>query len=89
MYELKISSQFKKDSKLAVKRHKNIEKLKIVLETLISQKPLEFKYKDHLLSGEWKDHRECHIEPDWLLIYKITGDNLTLIRTGSHSDLFK
>ena len=60
-----------------------------VLELLAKEEVLPAKYKDHSLSGKWKGHRECHIEPDWLLIYQTTEDELILIATGSHDDLFK
>ena len=81
----------KKDIKLVKKRGYKLEKFTEVLNLLIEQKPLPEKYKDHQLMGDYADCRECHIEPDWLLIYKIEKEELTLIltRTGSHSDLFK
>ena len=88
MLELEVTNQFKRDLKLAKKRGKNKEKLDEVVEVLLQEKPLPQKYQDHPLSGNYKDHRDCHIEPDWLLIYRITSQNLILVRTGSHSDLF-
>jgi mRNA interferase YafQ len=81
-------TQFKRDVKLAEKRHKDIRKLREVLTLLIEQKPLPASYKDHSLTGSWKSFRDLHIEPDWLFIYKIDGDELSLVRTGTHSDLF-
>jgi mRNA interferase YafQ len=63
-------------------------KLRLLILLLIEGNPLPPRYKDHPLSGDWQHHRECHIEPDWLLIYKVDGDDLYLIRTGSHADLF-
>ena len=60
-----------------------------VIETLLSKKSLDQKFNDHSLSGKWKNHRDFHIEPDWLLIYRITSESLILERTGSHFDLFK
>ena len=81
-------TQFRRDVKLAQKRGKDMTKLREVLRLLIERKPLPARYKDHPLSGEWNDFRDCHIEPDWLLIYKVAGDNLHLVRTGTHSDLF-
>jgi mRNA interferase YafQ len=63
-------------------------KLREVILLLIEGSPLPPRYKDHPLAGEWKHFRDCHIEPDWLLIYKIVGDDLHLVRTGTHSDLF-
>ena len=83
------TTQFKKDYKRIKKQNKNLSKLKAVIEKLVEGQTLEPKYKDHQLSGNWHGHRDCHIEPDWILIYKITDDNLYLERTGSHSDLFK
>jgi len=56
---------------------------------LVARRPLPPKYRDHRLSGRWRKHRECHITPDWLLIYRIQGDDLILERTGSHSELFR
>ena len=63
-------------------------RLREVLSLLIEGSPLRPRCKDHPLSGDWKHFRDCHIEPDWLLIYKIDGDDLHLVRTGTHSDLF-
>ena len=81
-------AQFRRDVKLAQKRGKAMEKLRDVILLLIEGSPLPLRCKDHPLSGEWKHYRDCHIEPDWLLIYKIDGDDLYLVRTGTHSDLF-
>ena len=89
-YKVKTTSQFKKDYKLAMKRNLNTGLLKEIVELLANGKELPEKYRDHNLTGNWKGHRECHIQPDWLLIYKIENDVLvlTLARTGTHSDLF-
>ena len=89
-YTVKTTSQFKKDFKLAMKRGLNIDLLETVIATLALGEPLPDKNKDHALTGNWIGHRECHILPDWLLIYRIEDDVLvlTLARTGSHSDLF-
>ena len=89
-YTVKTTSQFKKDFKLAMKRGLNIDLLEIVIATLALGEPLPDKNKDHALTGNWIGHRECHILPDWLLIYRIEDDVLvlTLARTGTHSDLF-
>ena len=86
--KLIYTSQFKKDFKKVSKQRKDLTKLEYVIETLLSNKKLEFKFKDHPLSGKWKNHRDCHIEPDWLLIYQLNSDSLILERTGSHSELF-
>ena len=83
------TTQFKKDYKRITKQNKNLSKLRAVIEKLVEGQVLEPKYRDHQLSGNWQGHRDCHIEPDWILIYKITDDDLYLERTGSHSDLFK
>jgi addiction module toxin, RelE/StbE family len=74
--------------KLAQKRGKDMAKLREVLLLLIEGHPLPPGCKDHPLGGDWKHYRDCHIEPDWLLIYKIDEDDLHLVRTGTHSDLF-
>lgn len=89
-YTIKHTSQFKKDYKLAKKRHLNVELLKDVVTKLADGETLPEKYKDHSLSGKWSGHRECHLTPDWLLIYRYEEDVLvlTLVRTGTHSDLF-
>jgi addiction module toxin, relE/stbE family len=90
-YEVKFTTQFKKDLKLAKKQNKDIEKLFAVVELLANGEKLDFKYKDHDLSGNYKGTRECHIEPDWLLVYEYQNDILVLMlyRLGSHSELFK
>ena len=86
------TNQFKKDYKLAMKRHLDIDLLDDIIRKLASSEQLPEKNKDHALtvSREYKDVRECHIKPDWLLIYRICDDKLVLmlIRTGTHSDLF-
>ncbi len=89
-YSIQITTQFKKDYKQAVKRGCDIPKLKKVISMLADGEQLPQKYSDHALKGIFSGYRECHIEPDWLLIYKILEDVLvlSLYRTGSHSDLF-
>ena len=88
--EIVQTTQFKKDYKLALKRHLNLDALDDIIRALSRGKSLPEKNKDHALSGDWAGHRECHILPDWLLIYRIENDILvlTLARTGTHSDLF-
>lgn len=82
-------SSFKKDLKRCHKRKKDISKLKTVVDLLAKDLQLDESYRDHALKGNWIGYRDCHIEPDWVLIYKKLGnDKLELIRTGSHSDLF-
>ena len=84
------TTRFKKDYKLAMKRHLDIELLDDIIRALSRGETLPEKNKDHELSGDWAGHRECHIQPDWLLVYRIEDDVLvlTLARTGRHSDLF-
>ena len=91
MLEIIRSSQFKKDLKKITKQRKNLSLLDQVVNDLQSKKALHEKHNDHNLVGEWRGYKECHINPDWLLIYKIDGSLklLRLARTGSHSDLFK
>jgi mRNA interferase YafQ len=89
MLKLIYRNIFEKDLKRIKKRGKNIDKLKAIVQYLLEEKSLLQKHHDHMLQGNFKDHRECHIEPDWLLIYKKTEDSIILERTGSHSDLFK
>jgi mRNA interferase YafQ len=81
-------AQFRRDVKLAQKRGKDVAKLREVILLLIDGIPLPARCKDHPLGGDWKHYRDCHIEPDWVLIYRIDGDDLYLVRTGTHSDLF-
>ena len=90
-YEIRFTGQFKKDLKLAKKQGKNLDKLFDVVERLANGETLEVKYRDHDLSGDYKGCRECHIDPDWLLIYEFFDDVLVLLlnRVGSHSELFK
>ena len=89
MLEIIRTSQFKRDVKKAVRRNKDPERLKGLIRCLVQGKELPEKYQDHPLRGDYKDCRDAHIEPDWLLIYRIHGDELRLIRTGSHADLFR
>ena len=89
-YTVKSTSQFKKDYKLAMKRGLKINLLEDVIAALAMGETLPEKNKDHALTGNWAGHRECHILPNWLLVYRIEDDVLvlTLARTGTHSDLF-
>jgi len=89
MRMIRRTSQFKRDAKRMLKRGKNALALKTVLDLLVRGETLETRYRDHWLVGEYKSARECHIEPDWVLIYELTNEELILIRTGSHSDLFQ
>lgn len=83
------SSAFARDVKRLRKRHKDMTKLRTVLTLLIEQKPLPRQYLDHPLRGDWKGYCDLHIEPDWVLIYRVAGSELRLARTGTHSDVFE
>ena len=89
-YTVKPTTQFKKDFKLSMKRGLKIELLEEVIAALAMGETLPEKHKDHALTGNWVEHRECHVLPGWLLIYRIEDEVLvlTLARTGTHSDLF-
>lgn len=84
-----FTSHFKKDFKKIQKQGKDEGKFETLIAKLLAAEKLEDKYKDHKLSGRFKDCRECHIEPDWLLIYQSTDGEIILVRTGSHSELFR
>ena len=90
MYRIEFTAEMKRNVKLMKKRGKDISKLTAVLDLLASGNPMPEQYKDHSLSGNLKDFRECHIEPDWLLMYQIHEDVLilTATATGTHADLF-
>lgn len=89
MLKKNYSGQFKKDYKTAMKRNLNIDLLDDVIRQLCLPSALPEKNKDHLLTGNWIGHRECHIQPDWVLIYRYEGtDTIVFVRTGTHSDLF-
>ena len=88
MLDVRYSTQFKKDFKLCSKRHYKLELLQQVIDTLRIPAALPEKNKDHSLTGDWVGYQECHILPDWLLIYRVVGEELQLARTGTHSDLF-
>ncbi len=85
------TKRFEKDVKKAIKRGKKIDKLKIVIVKLVNNELLDKTYKDHSLIGNYQGRRECHIESDWLLIYKLIPENDVIIfeRTGTHADLFR
>jgi mRNA interferase YafQ len=90
MREIRQTSQFKKDLKKLAKSGKyTISELTEIIKTLAEDKSLPESAKDHPLSGKWNDHRDCHIRPDWILIYKLDPGRLILVRSGSHSELFK
>jgi len=89
MKVIRRTSQFKRDVKRMQRQGKDLEKLKRVLESLVKGEGLAPKYRDHVLVGQYKGTRECHLESDWLVIYELAESEIVLIRTGSHSDLFR
>ncbi len=89
MKPVRRTGQFEKDLRLAHRRGCRVDELAAIIDKLRAGEPLPAKNRDHSLSGEWKHHRECHIRPDWLLIYQDLGNELVLVRTGTHSDLFE
>jgi len=88
MLEVKQTAQFKRDLKLCAKLHYDLDLITAVVDILRIPAPLPPKNKDHPLSGNWVNHQECHIQGNWLLIYRIDGNELMLYRTGTHADLF-
>ncbi len=88
-YSLNITHSFKKDYKLVKKQNIDTGKLWEIIDRLTEGERLEQQYHDHKLTGKYRDCRECHIEPDWLLIYRVKGNDIVLVRTGSHSELFR
>jgi mRNA interferase YafQ len=88
MLPIRPTSQFKKDLKKAAKQGRDLDKIRKVLEKLSIPEPLPTSFRDHKLKGGWRDFRECHLGPDWLLIYTITDFELRPVRLGTHSELF-
>jgi mRNA interferase YafQ len=89
MKALSQTAHFARDVKRMDKRGKDLGKLRAIVHRLIRGEPLDHKHRDHALTGEWKGFRDCHIEPDWILIYTADAHTLRLERTGTHSDLFR
>lgn len=87
--KIRTTNQFEKDLKKMKERGKDLKKIVFVMKVLERNDQLESRYRNHKLTGNYKDYWECHIEPDWLLIYKKSFESITLITTGTHSDLFK
>lgn len=83
------TNRFEKDLKLMVRRGHDPQNVKEVMRALIEEVPLDRRYRDHVLIGNFRDRRECHIESDWLLIYRMEGNAIIFERTGTHSDLFR
>ena len=88
MRSLRTTKQFERDLKLAKRRRKNLDRLWSLIDLLVRGEPLPARCRAHRLSGEWSRLWECHIEPDWLLIWDKSAETLTLVRTGTHADLF-
>jgi mRNA interferase YafQ len=88
MRPVKTTRQFERDLRMSRKRGKNLSRLWVVVETLARGVPLNPRHRRHKLSGEWRDFWECHVEPDWLLIWRDETDAVVLVRLGTHSDLF-
>ena len=84
-----LATKFVRDTKRMKKRGKDTEKLRAMMSLLMRELPLEERHKDHKLQGEWEGCRDCHIEPDWVLIYAIEGDTIRFEPTGTHTDLFE
>lgn len=89
MLEIRAVSQFKKDLRLAQRRGNDVVLLRKVIQRLANEEALELKFRDHSLKGNYIDCRECHIQPDFLLVFRLTESELVLVRAGTHSDLFR
>ncbi len=89
MRTIRYLGKFKQDFKRMEKRGNDLKKLRVLIEKLVNAEELETRYKDHPLQGEFAGARDCHISPDWVLIYAVVENELRLIRTGTHADLFK
>jgi mRNA interferase YafQ len=85
---IRQSAQFRRDVKRLIRQGVDLSRLETVVEILVAQAALDERYRDHPLIGNWKGYRECHLQTDWLLIYRIVADELQLVRTGSHAELF-
>jgi mRNA interferase YafQ len=91
MLQVEYTTKFNQDLKLAKRRNKNLKALQDIMNQIENEKPLPAKLKDHFLKGNWHGHKELHVEPDWLLIYKLLPEQriVIFVRNGSHADLFK
>lgn len=89
MLEVRATTRFKKEVKKAARQQKDMHKLGAVVDLLQAEESLPAHHRDHALTGNYAGHRECHLSPDWLLIYKVQGSTLILVRMGSHSELFR
>jgi mRNA interferase YafQ len=88
MLQPEHSNQFERDVERARRRGKDLSRLRAVMDALLEPRPLEPRHHDHKLKGRWVGYRECHVEPDWLLIYKPLASAILFVRTGTHQDLF-
>ena len=88
MLKVVTTRKFDREAKRVVRRGKDWGKMEEVVSRLMQRLPLEYKHHDHQLSGKLKDRRDCHVEPDWVLLYQVTETELILERTGTHSDIF-
>lgn len=86
--KIRQSRRFRHDIKRLARQGVDLTKMEAVVRILAAQEPLDDKYRDHALVGNWRGHRDCHIRPDWLLLYRVSENELQLVRTGSHSELF-
>lgn len=86
---IRQSTQFRRDVKRLRRQGVEMAQLEAVIVTLVAQEPLDEHYRDHALIGNWQGFRECHLRPDWLLIYRLENDELQLARTGNHTELFR
>jgi mRNA interferase YafQ len=86
--KIRQATRFRRDVKRLRRQGVNLANLQAIVVTLAAEEPLDEKYRDHALVGNWRGFRECHIQPDWLLIYRVAGEELQLARTGSHAELF-
>ena len=85
---IRQSSRFRRDVKRLQRQRKDLTRLKSIIQVLVTEELLDDHYRDHALIGNWKGFQECHIQPDWLLVYRIENEELQLARTGSHAELF-
>ncbi len=88
MLRIRQSTQFRRDIKRLNRQGADLSKVEMVVKVLVAQEPLAERYRDHPLTGNWVGYRDCHIQPDWLLIYRVVDDELQLARTGGHAEVF-
>ena len=86
--KIRQATRFRRDIRRLQRQNADLPRLQTIIRQLANEQPLEARYRDHQLTGNWRGFRECHIQPDWLLIYRVEDNELQLARTGSHADLF-